>query len=155
MDISFKTPEGCFNYRVCGIITLNKRLLAMQDGVTPYFYLPGGRVHLHETAENAILREIQEEMNIEARIIRPLWLNQAFFTEAVSGEHFHEVCIYYLLDLPGIPGENFSIVEKGRINRFEWIPFDELNERYLYPEFIKNKIYDLPKSFEILTDNCT
>ena len=152
MDISFKTPEGRFNYRVCGVIIRNGKLLAMQDGVVPYSYLPGGRVQLHETAEDAVLREIREEMNLEARIIRPLWLSQSFFTEDTSGERFHEICIYYLLELPGIADENFSFMENGRRNRFEWIPFGDLKEKYLYPEFIKDRIWNLPEQLEIVVE---
>ena len=153
MDISFKTHQGRFNYRVCGIITQDKKLLTMQDGVAPYSYLPGGRVQLHETAEDAILREMREEMNLEARIIRPLWLNQSYFIEETSGERYHEICISFLLELPGTADNNFSFLEKDRINHFEWIPFDELKKRYLYPEFIKEKIRELPEQLEILTEN--
>ena len=152
MDISFKTPEGRFNYRVCGVIIRNERLLAMQDGKSPYSYLPGGRVKLGENAEEAILREIREEMHAEARILRPLWFCQSHFIEDTSRERFHEICIYYLLDLPGIPDSDFAIMEKGRLNRFEWIPFGELKERYLYPDFIKDRVWNLPEGFEILTD---
>ncbi len=77
MDISFKTEQGRFNYRVCAIINKNK-LLAMHDENSPYYYLPGSRVALHETAENAVLREVKEELNIDAGIIRPLWFNSEF-----------------------------------------------------------------------------
>lgn len=31
MDITFKTEQGIFNYRVCAIITHNNKLLAMKD----------------------------------------------------------------------------------------------------------------------------
>ncbi len=51
----------------------------MQDEESPYYYLPGGRVSLNETTEKAILREIKEELKIDAKIVRPLWLNQGFF----------------------------------------------------------------------------
>ena len=52
MDISFKTEEGRFNYRVCGIIIHNNKILAMHDERSPYYYLPGGRVQINETAED-------------------------------------------------------------------------------------------------------
>ena len=81
MDITFCTEQGRFNYRVCAIIINDDKLLAMHDERSPYYYLPGGRVKLHETAEEAIIRELQEELRINAKIIRPLWLNQSFFTE--------------------------------------------------------------------------
>lgn len=56
MDISFKTDKGRFNYRVCAVIINENKLLAMRDENLPYYNLPGGRVTLHETAENAIIR---------------------------------------------------------------------------------------------------
>ena len=156
MDITFRTPEGRFNYRVCAIIVDRERLLAMKDERSPYYYLPGGRVSLHETAENAILREVREELGIEARIVRPLWLNQAFFSEDVSGEQFHELCIYYLLDISDADllsrGEGFLGIEQHHSHRFTWLSFDEVEREYLYPLFIKKKIRDLPQSLEINTE---
>ena len=72
MDISFKTDKGRFNYRVCGIIIHENKILAMHDEKSPYYYLPGGRVQLHETVEDAIKRELKEELYIDSQIIRPL-----------------------------------------------------------------------------------
>lgn len=79
MDISFEAGNEKFNYRVCAVILNDGKILAMQDERSPYFYLPGGRVKLGETAEEAVVREIKEELNITVRIVRPLWLNQSFF----------------------------------------------------------------------------
>ena len=62
MDITFLTDTGRFNYRVCAVMLNENKILAMQDERSPYYYLPGGRVSLHETAENAVLREIKEEL---------------------------------------------------------------------------------------------
>ena len=31
MDITFKTEQGRFNYRVCGMIIHNNKILAMHD----------------------------------------------------------------------------------------------------------------------------
>lgn len=64
MDITFKTPEGIFNYRVCGIILHEGKLLAMRNPKTPYYYLPGGRVRFHEAAEDALNRELREELEV-------------------------------------------------------------------------------------------
>ena len=78
MDISYKTDDQKFNYRVCAMMISNEKILAMHDERSPYFYLPGGRVKMGETAEHAVIREVQEELNITPKIVRPLWLNQAF-----------------------------------------------------------------------------
>jgi ADP-ribose pyrophosphatase len=157
LDITFKTPEGRFNYRVCAIIINNEKLLVMKDERSPYYYLPGGRVALHETAENAMLREIREELEIDAKIIRPLWLNQSFFTEDVNQEKYHELCIYFLVDVSDTDllskENNFELTENGRHRHvFSWMPFDELNNNYLYPIFIKKRIFNLPANLEINTE---
>ena len=95
MDISFKYDDQKFNYRVCAMLISDNRILAMHDERSPYFYLPGGRVTMGETAEQAVIREVQEELGITTKIIRPVWLNQAFFTEDVDHLRYHELCIYF------------------------------------------------------------
>ena len=148
MDITFKTEEGNFNYRVCAVILWDGKLLAMQDERSPYYYLPGGRVQLHETMEAAVVREVWEELGVQARIQRPLWLNQGFFVEDVSKEKYHELCLYCLMNISDTDlctrGEQFSRCEGSRTHRFQWLPIAELEDKYLYPVFIKKKIWDLP-----------
>ena len=75
MDISFKMGDEKFNYRVSAIIISNGRILAMyHDKPSEYYSLPGGRVMMGETAEQAMVREIQEELGVSLKISRPLWL---------------------------------------------------------------------------------
>ncbi|MDE7168333.1 MAG: NUDIX domain-containing protein, partial [Clostridia bacterium] len=90
MDVVLKTENGRFNYRACAIILSGNKLLAMTDENAPYYYLIGGKVELHETAEAAVLREIKEELNVNAEIVRPLWVCQNFFTEKVNKDRYHE-----------------------------------------------------------------
>ena len=156
MDITFKTNEGLFNYRVCAIITHNGKILAMKNNRTPYFFLPGGRVQLHEEAQTAVLREIREELGITAKIIRPLWLNQGFFNEDVTGEKFHEICLYFLVDISDTAldtqHDHFTVSEGNRTNHFYWLPFESLQTEYFYPLFIKDQITNLPETFTILAE---
>jgi len=156
MDITFQTNSGLFNYRVCAMILNDNRILAMQDDRSPYYYLPGGRVALGETAEDAVIREVREELGITARIQRPLWLNQAFFTEDVSSQRYHELCIYFLMDISGTyllsRGQSFSCREGSRTHRYEWLPFEELEQLYFYPQFLKKDIFHLPDVFTLRTE---
>lgn len=156
MDISFKIENQKFNYRVCAIMITENQILAMHDDRSPYYYLPGGRVKLGETAEHAMMRELQEELGIVPRIVRPLWLNQAFFREDVDNLHYHELCIYYLIDITGTDllskGRIFTINEGRRTHTFEWLPFGRLKNEYFYPLFLKEDIFNLPNEFTIRTE---
>lgn len=156
MDITFKTEQGRFNYRVCGMIIHEGKILAMHDQRSPYYYLPGGRVQLGETVEEAVLREIREELEIDAKIVRPLWFNQGFFTEDISGEQFHEICIYFLMDISHTDllskGEQFVLNENNQRHTFEWLAFDRLKDEYFYPIFLKEKIFDLPEKLTIIAN---
>ena len=51
------------------MIISDGKILAMQDERSPYYYLPGGRVMLGETAEEAVIREVQEELGITPKIV--------------------------------------------------------------------------------------
>ena len=156
MDISFKSGNEKFNYRVCAMIISGNHILAMHDERSPYFYLPGGRVAIGETAEHAVIREVQEELGVTPKIIRPLWLNQAFFTEDVDQLHYHELCIYYLMDITDTDllsrGTTFTVSEGLRTHSFEWLPFERLKDEYFYPLFLKKDIFNLPDVFTIRTE---
>ena len=153
IDISFNTEMGKFNFRVCAVIVNDNKVLAMKDNHANYYYLPGGRVQFNETVENAVLRELKEELGVDAKIIRPLYFNQNFFNEDVLKIDFHEICVYFLVDISSTDilsrGDSFYGVETKKKQKFEWLTFERVKNEYLYPLFIKDKIDNLPAILEI------
>jgi ADP-ribose pyrophosphatase YjhB (NUDIX family) len=156
MDISFKIEDGKFNYRVCAMIISDGKILAMRDDRSPFYYLPGGRVSLGEQAETAVIREVEEELGVKAKIVRPLWLNQAFFTEDVDKLRYHELCLYFLMDISETNllerGGAFTSTEGKRTHHFEWLEFERLEKEYFYPIFLKQEIFNLPPQFTLRTE---
>ena len=156
MDVSFKIGNEKFNYRVCAMIISDGKILAMHDERSPYYYLPGGRIAIGETAENAVIREIREELGVTPKIVRPVWLNQAFFTEDVNNLHYHELCIYFLMDITDTDllsrDKNFTTNEGDRIHTFEWLEFAQLKDEYFYPVFLKKDIFNIPDVFTVCTE---
>ena len=100
------------------------------------------KIAIGETAEHAVIREVQEELGVTPKIVRPLWLNQAFFTEDVDVEN---------TDLLA-RGKIFTANEGHRTHTFEWLEFSRLKDEYFYPLFLKKDIFILPDEFTIRTE---
>ena len=156
MDISYVSGKAKFNVRVCAVMLSEGRILAMRDERSPYYYLPGGRVRLGETAERALIRELREELGAAPEIVRPLWLVQSFFTEDVDGLDYHELCFYYLTDVSQTDlterGERFTRLEGAHTHTFAWLALDRLEEEYFYPLFLKRAVFRLPEHLTLLTE---
>ncbi|WP_297639877.1 NUDIX domain-containing protein, partial [uncultured Clostridium sp.] len=93
MNISFKTDLGRFNFRVAALIIKNNRLLIHTLKNSSFYLLPGGRVDVGEDSETSLLRELKEELKINASIDSLLWVSEGFFTH--NAERFHELGYYY------------------------------------------------------------
>ena len=152
MDLTFKSPEGAFNYRVAAIIVNDGRLLVLQDEGIPHDYLPGGRVHLGEPAEAALARELREELDIALPPHRLVFMAESFFT--LMGTRYHELCLYHLMDAPTellARGESFTRVEGDEVHHFRWVKFDQLSKLSFFPIFLKERIFSLPDAPEFIS----
>ena len=69
MDITYTSNNNKFNYRVGAIIINDNKLLVIHDERSTYYYLPGARVKMKETAEKTIIREVEEELMFNDGII--------------------------------------------------------------------------------------
>lgn len=54
-------------YKAAGIIIQGRKLLHEKSHGKPAFIAPGGRIEPHETAKQALVRELKEEMTIDVR----------------------------------------------------------------------------------------
>lgn len=141
MDLTFKTENGRFNYRVGAIIIHDNKILMVKNELSPYFYSVGGRVKLNETAEQAVLREVYEETGIHMEVDRLGFVHECFFVEEVTKERFHELSFYFYIKAKDIENiRSNSYTELGAKEGLFWLPLDRLNEFYIYPEFFREKI---------------
>lgn len=66
-----------FNFRTAAIIVQNGKLLVTKDDSTEHYYLPGGRVTMREKAEDALTRELKEELGVTVAPERAVWIAQS------------------------------------------------------------------------------
>ena len=148
MDITMHADAGDFRLRAGGVFLRDGKLLVVREENGDCL-IPGGRVRLGETVEEAALREVGEETGISASIRRPLFLNQGFFT-APDGRRQHELSFFFLMD-GAKPWEGETVRHGGgRTYRLMWIPLDELGNVPLRPKFLRRGLRILPTEFELL-----
>ncbi len=112
----------------CGALIFNDQgqMLLMQRAKgaanEPGFWAkPGGAIEFEETAEQAIKREIKEELNIDIEIIG--WLPHVDHKTA-EGQHW--VAINFVAKVVG--GE-LTNMEPHKCDAVEWFDFDALPEK--------------------------
>ena len=68
-DVAWTAPAGSFKLRAGAIVRDGDRiLLCTTDGVDGW-YLPGGKVEFGEFAAAAVVRELREELGVDARTV--------------------------------------------------------------------------------------
>jgi len=77
------------------ILDKDKILLCKKKG-NNYYFLPGGHVEFGETAQQALTRELKEELNIEADTIDYIGTIENFFEEA--NKKCHEINLVFYVD---------------------------------------------------------
>ena len=142
-NISFSTDKGVFNFRTAAIIVQNGKLLVTKDDSTEHYYLPGGRVTMREKAEDALTRELKEELGVTVAPERAVWIAQSFFTPTGKKQRYHELCTYFTVDASGTDlitrGDRFDSPNEPSVH-FAWFPFEELPYIDLRPAFLKTEV---------------
>ena len=152
MDISFKTEEGAFKYRVVGVLKDKKgRILIQKVEGNSFYCLPGGRVELGESSGEAIARELKEELGFKVDIIRPLFSLENFFKRP-NGSLVHENSVYFEATSEEFPEEDWELVEndKGVLKKltYKWVTVEEFKKEDVRPDFLKEKLTNLSDNFE-------
>ena len=152
IDLTLNTENGVFNHRVAAVIINDNKVLAQKNTKTNEYYLVGGRVKFEESTEDALIRELDEELGITVTDIKPLWINEAFFID--ENKKFHEICMYYFVDISKTNFNRFEDIfqtlEGNKINTYEWLNIDSLDNITLYPRFLKDEIKNQNKTLKLI-----
>ena len=88
--------------------------------------LPKGHLEDGETAEDAAVREVEEETGIRGRVLAALGTIDYWFV--ADERRIHKTVHHYLLEASG--GELSD--EDVEVDEVAWVPLDELRERLAY-----------------------
>jgi ADP-ribose pyrophosphatase YjhB (NUDIX family) len=110
-----------------GIIRRDERLLVtavtQDDGRVTGWRPPGGGIEFGERAADAVIREIREELDAEARVLRPLGVIENLFTHQGSTGHEMVFAFEVALLTPGITRpDRFVVEDSGYRDQAAWMP---------------------------------
>lgn len=148
--ISTQIGSALFNFRVAGVWLKDGHVLLQGDAREDFWALPGGRVEIMERAEDALLRELREELAMKgASVERLLWINQNFFHTPAWGEA-HELGLYFLItpspadtDRYGDLARAYPCAEPDSTLTFRWFSVSEL-AGVIRPTFLADALRQLP-----------
>lgn len=112
-----------------GVCVQDDRVLLCRPKGGGRTYLPGGHVEFGESAAQALVREIREEMGVQDVSVRNFLgiVENAFLQD---GEPHTEINVVYQMRLP----PNTPAVAKEEWIEFEWCPLAEIGDRNVLPQ---------------------
>ncbi|WP_221739699.1 NUDIX hydrolase [Arachnia propionica] len=157
VDCGFDDGERWFRLRAVAVILHEGSVLMMSNETDPYLYTIGGGVHHGETAEEAAIREVREELGVDYGIDRLLFIHQNFFTDEHSpllvGRACHEVSFHFLMTFdPEQQIRPGGVTQDGRREQPVWVPLAEYGrDRRAYPTFYATELLAPPRHPRLIT----
>lgn len=154
--ITFEQGNTRFNVRTVGIILHDGRVLLQSAQDIDFWVMPGGRCELGESSQDAIIREMREEIGAEVGVERLVWVLESFFD--FQETTWHEISFLFLLSLPpdsvvyARQEEFYGYEPLADLElTFRWFSLDELENITLYPAFLRTALRSLPDTTQYLT----
>ena len=141
-DIIIKDDESNFNFnfRVAGIFVNDSKILLQKCEKDNYYSLIGGRVKYGETTIEALIREIQEEIEIKVNEKETKLINVSENFFKYTGKEFHELLFIYKINNKQVNqiSEIKTLDKTSVVNK--WYDISKLNVMDIRPNIITNLI---------------
>ena len=155
-DCGFAEGRGWFRYRAAAIIVEDGAVLFAGNSREDYLYSVGGGVHVGETSEDAVVREVYEETGIRYEVDRLAVVHENFF-DGHGGEWdgllCHEICFYYLLKPRGTQVLDSHSYTQGVREEMHWVPIECLDQVRAYPTFLCRYLAEMPTEIVHVVDD--
>lgn len=141
-DLSIIIDGVKFNFRVGLLMKKKKQVLVECNPDYDFVVLPGGRVKTLESSEDALIREINEEMKIDLTNynLEFIGIDENFFE--LDNIKYHELYFIYKIEIDE-NNEDFKdgmINYDSKVNYYKWVDILDLKEVNLLPKSLINII---------------
>lgn len=135
MDFRTSVGQTTFGVRVSALIIRDGCLLTARSGT--HSLLIGGAIQVGEATENAIRREVMEELGVTCTVGALAFVVENQFTEPPF--LYHTIELHYFVDITGDVPERILDDEDFVV---EWLPVDQLGAYDVRPHFL---VEELPR----------
>ena len=133
-DFRTKVENTVFGVRATALIVQNGKLLVTKD--KDKCYTIGGAIQVNERTEDAVVREVREELGVKAQAGQLAFVVENRFKE--DGVYYHNIEFHYLVDL--LEDAPLTMQEDEKMQHCEWIDLDKLEGIQLVPAFLKTAL---------------
>lgn len=144
-----------FRVRTAGVAIRRGRVLVNGWDGFRHLALPGGGVEMGETSDAALVREMREELDVDVRIGRLLWVVENLFL--LNGVERHEIGFYWEMAFPEtaacVRRDTFEAMDGGVRMHLAWVPLADLPDVDLVPRFLVEGLRDLPRATRFLVND--
>lgn len=141
LDLSTMIGDVKLNIRVGAILEYNGKILIEKNKALDYCVLPGGRIHTLESTEEALIRELKEELGIDIskEKITMFSIIENFFVK--ENKKYHELYYLYKVELD----KNYNIKDgfeniDNNDSDFYWYTREKFKDNNILPSILKDII---------------
>ena len=135
-DFRTKLNQMVFGVRATSLIVKDNRLLVVED--EDGFYTIGGAIQVNETTEDAVVREVKEELGVTSTAGPLAFVVENHFEQA--GIYYHNIEFHYLVDL--LEDAPLTMQEGTKSLPCRWLALEALSTVDLKPAFLKTALPD-------------
>ena len=133
-DFRTKVGNTVFGVRATALIINNGKLLVTKD--KDKYYTIGGAIQVNESTEDAVIREVGEELGVKAQTGQLAFIVENRFEQ--DGVYYHNIEFHYLVDL--LEDAPLTMQEDEKSQPCKWIDLDKLEDFQLVPAFLKTAL---------------
>lgn len=135
MDFRTRVNNQIFGVRATALIIKDGKIFLTKDNKGRYYAI-GGAIAVNETAQDAAIREVKEELGIDSRVNQLAFVVENQFTH--EDRDFHNIEFHFIVEPIGEMPE--EMIEGKLKQPCEWIALDNLVNLDVVPVFLAEEL---------------